>query len=113
MAFFAGGDWFFVCGAGLLLVLGFLVGGAGEALETSLEVVAVALETSLEVVAAALETSLEVAAAALETSLEMVWMQPRLPTHCHCTEHYDDLAIEQLDLGWGRICYKKRNYILL
>ena len=27
MAFFAGRDWFFVCGAGLLLVLGFLVGG--------------------------------------------------------------------------------------
>jgi hypothetical protein len=61
------------------------VGGAGEALETSLEVVV----------------------AALETSLEMVWMQPRLPTYCHRTEHYDDLAIEQLDLGWGRICYKK------
>ena len=83
-------------------MLGFLVGGAGEA-----------LETSLEVLAAALETSLEVAAAALETSLEMVWMQPHLPTHCHRTEHYDDLAIEQLDLGWGRICYKKRNDILL
>ena len=66
-----------------------------------------ALETSLEVVAAALETSLEVAAAALET-LEMVWMQPRLPTQCHRAEHYDDLAIEQLDLGWGRICYKKK-----
>ena len=64
----------------------------------------------MEVVAAALETSLEVA---LETSLEMVWMQPRLPTQCHRTEHYDDLAIEQLDLGWGRICYKKRNDILL
>ena len=61
----------------------------------------------MEVVAVALETSLEVAAAALETSLEMVWMQPRLLTHCHRTEHYDDLAIEQLDLGWGRICYKK------
>ena len=74
---------------------------------------AAALETSLEVLAAALETSLEVAAAALETSLEMVWMQPRLPTQCHRTEHYDDLAIEQLDLGWGRICYKKRNDILL
>ena len=29
------------------------------------------------------------------------------PTQCHRTEHYDDLAIEQLDLGWGRICYKK------
>ena len=29
VAFFAGGDWFFVCGAGLLLVLGFLVGGGG------------------------------------------------------------------------------------
>ena len=28
VAFFAGGDWFFVCGAGLL-VLGFLVGGGG------------------------------------------------------------------------------------
>jgi hypothetical protein len=56
---------------------------------------------------------LEVAAAALETSLEMVWMQPRLPTQYHCTKHYDDLAIEQLDLGWGRICYKKRNDILL
>jgi hypothetical protein len=55
----------------------------------------------------ALETSLEVVAAALETSLEMVWMQPHLPTHCHRTEHYDDLAIEQLDLGWGRIWYKK------
>ena len=27
VAFFAGGDWFFVCGAGLLL--GFLVGGGG------------------------------------------------------------------------------------
>ena len=63
VAFFAGGDWFFVCGAGLLLVLGFLVGRGREA-----------LETSLEVVAAALDTSLEVAAAALETSLEMVWM---------------------------------------
>ena len=100
MAFFAGGDWFFVCGAGLLL--GFLVGGAGEA-----------LETSLEVVAAVLETSLEVAAAALETSLEMVWMQPRLPTHCHRTEHYDDLAIEQLDLGWGRICYKKKEWHII
>ena len=62
--------------------------------------------------AAALETSLEVAATALET-LEMVWMQPRVPTQCHRTEHYDDLAIEQLDLGWGRICYKKRNDILL
>ena len=61
----------------------------------------------MEVVAAALETSLEVAAAALETSLEMVWMQPRLPTQYHRTKHYDDLAIEQLDLGWGRICYKK------
>ena len=56
----------------------------------------------------ALETSLEVAAVALETSLEMVWMQPCLPTHCHRTDHYDDLAIEQLDLGWGRICYKKK-----
>ena len=77
-------------------------------LETSLEVVAAALKTSLEVVAAALETSLEVAAAALETSLEMVWMQPRLPTHCYRTEYYDDVAIEQLDLGWGRICYKKK-----
>ena len=30
------------------------------------------------------------------------------PTQCHRTEHYDDLAIEQLDLGWGRICYKKK-----
>ena len=29
MAFFAGGDWFFVCGAGLLLVLDFLVGEGG------------------------------------------------------------------------------------
>ena len=29
MAFFPGGDWFFVCGAGLLLVLGFLVGRGG------------------------------------------------------------------------------------
>ena len=29
VAFFADGDWFFVCGAGLLLVLGFLVGGGG------------------------------------------------------------------------------------
>ena len=29
VAFFAGGDSFFVCGAGLLLVLGFLVGGGG------------------------------------------------------------------------------------
>ena len=37
----------------------------------------------------------------------------RLPTHCHRTEHYDDLAIKQLDLGWGSICYKKRNDILL
>ena len=27
VAFFAGGDWFFVCGASLLLALGFLVGG--------------------------------------------------------------------------------------
>ena len=27
VAFFAGRGWFFVCGAGLLLVLGFLVGG--------------------------------------------------------------------------------------
>ena len=27
MAFFTGGDWFFVCGASLLLALGFLVGG--------------------------------------------------------------------------------------
>jgi hypothetical protein len=50
---------------------------------------------------------LEVVAAALETSLEMVWMQPRFPTHCHRIEHYDDLAIEQLDLGWGMIWYKK------
>ena len=29
VAFFAGGDWFFVCGAVLLLVLGFLVGRGG------------------------------------------------------------------------------------
>ena len=29
VAFFAGRDWFFVCGAGLLLALGFLVGGGG------------------------------------------------------------------------------------
>ena len=29
VAFFVGGDWFFVCRAGLLLVLGFLVGGGG------------------------------------------------------------------------------------
>ena len=29
VAFFVGGDWFFVCGAGLLLALGFLVGGGG------------------------------------------------------------------------------------
>ena len=65
------------------------------------------METSLEVVAVVLETSLEVVAAALETSLEMVWMQPRLPTQCHHTEHYDDLAIEQLDLGWGGSATKK------
>jgi hypothetical protein len=28
-AFFAGRGWFFICGTGLLLVLGFLVGGGG------------------------------------------------------------------------------------
>ena len=32
---------------------------------------------------------------------------------CAASIDYDDLTIEQLDLGWGRICYKKRNDILL
>ena len=61
-----------------------------EALETSLEVVAV--ETSLE----ALETSLEVAAVEislepLETSLEVAAVAA---FHNHCPEHYDDLENE-------------------